>query len=1026
MGTPITLQNLIDAASDVTTLATVVNSTASTVVTREGTTVPTILGALTAMNVNYRGAYAAGTTYNRLDTVMYVGNGYVSIVANNTANEPDTSPAQWALYVGQAQQGASLPQLAGIRQKLPTGVNLFNADTVSSGFYVDAETGALDGGGTYPGLTASDFIVANAGGEMACNLGLPNGSGASVDFYDEAFNFLGNTNSIATALAPGSPFTVPATAAYLRVTLNNDDVAGCMIVAGTTLPSTFQGFAYYPSNVVDGLANAIPLTDSANAVLTTVSVAGTYATPPVTLEETVGTLYPVLQATTTLQGVVINVGTAATQASVLRSVSAVFATALVGRTIEFYVLVPDGSGNYVVTFASGLQAAPNAGIVTYSPPNEQAVRCPVGAVLGIWNSAVNQADGIFSAQSGGQPDSSDLWNPTGTQLSVGGAYSSSNTPEDPYLIPALSALVVHEATLVPTRWANLPGGWAQLDSNGGVPTKVLPTALSESPTLSLANGNIEQLVFDPTTLLTKNVITANNAPVTFAQVYDGANGDQTGVALQNTILVSYLNTSPGFTQGGILTNLQFPPVTGNLGSSPVLQVWIIRPTEAPTAGSNLSSFTLVGIVGQVSRVDTISWVEFADLAISVEPGDLVAVRGINSGIVWGGASTAYDDYMMLEIASSDMTLNALNAGGVTSLVVGPEMIAFSATIQPSAYVLTNSTRVPDVFGNQPSYVARPVDNPWFGKKAIANGTSITASNPVSGEGNPSILTGSGYIAQAFRNLSTNGLNHGIGSSQIVWNPATPDQLALSATIAELTAAFSGAVGQAYSYQALMIGLDADLIIFDHGYNDRLNPIGTLLMVDGVTPNTDRTTYYGAANYLRAAMKADRPTCRWVWTTPISLFNPAVGAGVVDSYVNGWDDTNAIRAANLALAAYWKDPILDWSNDFELNWDGIQPASLTYSSTETTDEPTYMGAYSPTTPYSANQSVVDQYGRTYISLVDNNTGNAPTYGAITVSGVNGNVGNAFWVLSGHTLDGIHPDQSRHDLAARRLYRFLLTA
>jgi Collagen triple helix repeat (20 copies) len=55
----------------------------------------------------FRNTYAPATMYTVNDVVEYRGSAYVSLIANNAGNEPDTSPADWALI---AQSGAAGPQ----------------------------------------------------------------------------------------------------------------------------------------------------------------------------------------------------------------------------------------------------------------------------------------------------------------------------------------------------------------------------------------------------------------------------------------------------------------------------------------------------------------------------------------------------------------------------------------------------------------------------------------------------------------------------------------------------------------------------------------------------------------------------------------------------------------------------------------------------------------------------------------------------------------------------------------------------
>jgi uncharacterized protein (TIGR03437 family) len=63
-------------------------------------------GASGAPGLNWRGAWSQAVLYNINDGVSLSGRSYISIQANNSANEPDLSPASWSLL---AQNGATGP-----------------------------------------------------------------------------------------------------------------------------------------------------------------------------------------------------------------------------------------------------------------------------------------------------------------------------------------------------------------------------------------------------------------------------------------------------------------------------------------------------------------------------------------------------------------------------------------------------------------------------------------------------------------------------------------------------------------------------------------------------------------------------------------------------------------------------------------------------------------------------------------------------------------------------------------------------
>lgn len=185
---------------------------------------------------------------------------------------------------------------------------------------------------------------------------------------------------------------------------------------------------------------------------------------------------------------------------------------------------------------------------------------------------------------------------------------------------------------------------------------------------------------------------------------------------------------------------------------------------------------------------------------------------------------------------------------------------------------------------------RAYDAPWVGLNIGAVGTSITAGGNATGL--------NGYIKQAGAMLGCTMDNQGVGSSGIVWNGTRA--LSLGATRAQLTAA---GFNPNQSYETKVLGKNKDLWIFDHGYNDRDLPIGTI-------DSMDSGTFYGAYNTVISALLAEKPTQQFVFLTPHSLYSPVSG---------GYNaNTNAIRTAILALAAKYKAPVLDFTSTLQLS------------------------------------------------------------------------------------------------------------
>jgi len=64
-------------------------------------------GATGPQGLTWQGAWNISATYNQNNAVGYNGSSYISLIANNTSNEPDTSPTAWSLV---ASAGSAGPQ----------------------------------------------------------------------------------------------------------------------------------------------------------------------------------------------------------------------------------------------------------------------------------------------------------------------------------------------------------------------------------------------------------------------------------------------------------------------------------------------------------------------------------------------------------------------------------------------------------------------------------------------------------------------------------------------------------------------------------------------------------------------------------------------------------------------------------------------------------------------------------------------------------------------------------------------------
>lgn len=69
-----------------------------------------VAGPAGPQGLTFQGSWSNANTYNLNDAVSYNGSSYISLVAANVNNEPDTSPSQWAPLALQGAQGAQGPQ----------------------------------------------------------------------------------------------------------------------------------------------------------------------------------------------------------------------------------------------------------------------------------------------------------------------------------------------------------------------------------------------------------------------------------------------------------------------------------------------------------------------------------------------------------------------------------------------------------------------------------------------------------------------------------------------------------------------------------------------------------------------------------------------------------------------------------------------------------------------------------------------------------------------------------------------------
>lgn len=226
MGTPIQLQDLVNASIDTTNLGKVVN------------------GAATDPDVALRTGGTAMTLRKAAATIA----------------KGDPGP------VGEVS-GTKLAAFNGA-QMAPT-YNIFDATKIQSGYYINKNTGAV---AALAGYFATAMMPANAGGTMTCNQWQNGASPSGVAFYDVSGAFI---SGISGPIAPNTPFSVPSTAVYVALTLKAADytAATMMIVWGSVIPGAYASFAKAAASDVATLAasTATSLATNAAAIATNVS-----------------------------------------------------------------------------------------------------------------------------------------------------------------------------------------------------------------------------------------------------------------------------------------------------------------------------------------------------------------------------------------------------------------------------------------------------------------------------------------------------------------------------------------------------------------------------------------------------------------------------------------------------------------------------------------------------------------------------------------------------------------------------------
>ena len=197
-------------------------------------------GANGAAGLTYQGAYSSGANYAVNDGVTYNGSSYISLVAANHGNAPDSSPADWAVLAQVGAAGAA--GVAGPMRALlaaagaagPAGAQgaagaAGAAGSTSEGAWVTGSGYAVNDAVTYGGAT---YLA-----QMSNSSVMP-GSNASVWAVLAAAGSAGPTGAAATVTVG----TVTTGAAGTQASVTNSGT-GSAAVLNFTLPQGATGAA---------------------------------------------------------------------------------------------------------------------------------------------------------------------------------------------------------------------------------------------------------------------------------------------------------------------------------------------------------------------------------------------------------------------------------------------------------------------------------------------------------------------------------------------------------------------------------------------------------------------------------------------------------------------------------------------------------------------------------------------------------------------------------------------------------------
>ncbi|MGI4816238.1 MAG: hypothetical protein ACRYGG_23290, partial [Janthinobacterium lividum] len=302
MSNPATLTDLINIQLDAQTLASVANSTASTVTSRLGVTYPTLFSVLQGilaknLTVQFKSTYSASTTYNVGDTVQYLGSLYIC-AASSTGNLP-TDTTHWALAVakgdsGQVSTKALGTSLGSVANDLYTFFNYSNtrnryntANTVIGG--ISSTTGLITPNNPSYFKSSGPIDISDLT-SWSSNIAIGNGSG-----NDATYSILDGSGNLLVWVSNGQP-------------------------TGTVYPNVDGGVWLYIEHNVNAAPSAGgPIWVGAGATPTGIAPAFGYTYPDASYVNTLKTALP-NPATVATQAIVASIETQDSTAAIIRNV----------------------------------------------------------------------------------------------------------------------------------------------------------------------------------------------------------------------------------------------------------------------------------------------------------------------------------------------------------------------------------------------------------------------------------------------------------------------------------------------------------------------------------------------------------------------------------------------------------------------------------------------------------------------------------------------------------------------------------